>query len=172
MARADLAVGVAAGSSGLVVLDLDDHGHPLPERELLLPGIDLGDAPEAERVRSGVDVLQLLCRVRRAESLLHTPTTLTVRTPSGGIHLWYRVPAGQRFTARASRLGWQVDVRAGWSTAVAPGTVTESGRYQVVPPGTAPALLPRWFTLELARVGPAATARPSPALPAARLARK
>jgi hypothetical protein len=53
----------------------------------------------------------------------------------------------------AGRLGWQVDVRAGWSTAVAPGTVTAAGRYQAVGPETAPARLPRWVALELDRVG-------------------
>ncbi|WP_051708945.1 bifunctional DNA primase/polymerase [Streptomyces sp. NRRL S-350] len=146
------AVGVATGPSGLVVVDLDDHHHPLPERELVLPGIGLATVPEADGVRTGVDVLELLCRVRRAESLLHAPPTLTVRTPSGGVHLWYQA-GGARFTQGAGRLGWQIDVRAGWSTAVAPTTRTPAGCYQLTGPRSEPARLPRWLALELARVG-------------------
>ncbi|MEO3976767.1 bifunctional DNA primase/polymerase [Streptomyces sp. CAU 1734] len=149
----DFAVGVATGPSRLVVVDLDDHHHPLPDPALLLPGVDPASLPETEQVRTGVDVLELLCRVRRAESLLHAPPTLTVRTPSGGVHLWYEAGSGPRFVQGAGRLGWQVDVRAGWSTAVAPGTVTAAGRYQLVGPRTVPARLPRWLALELARVG-------------------
>lgn len=149
----DLAVGVATGPSGLLVLDLDDHHHQLPGRELVLPGLDLAAVPEADRVRTGVDVLELLCRVRRAESLLHAPPTLTVRTPGGGIHLWYRTHDAARFTQGSGRLGWQIDVRAGWSTAVAPTTRTPAGCYQVTGPVTEPARLPRWLALELARVG-------------------
>ncbi|MCG7523850.1 bifunctional DNA primase/polymerase [Streptomyces sp. OfavH-34-F] len=149
----DFAVGVATGPSGLVVVDLDDHHHPPPDAALLLPGLDPAAVPAVGSVRSGVDVLELLCRVRRAESLLHAPPTLTVRTPSGGLHLWYRVGSSGRFTQGSSRLGWQVDVRAGWSTAVAPGTVTAAGRYERFGPATEPARLPRWLALELTRVG-------------------
>ncbi|MFF2374956.1 bifunctional DNA primase/polymerase [Streptomyces xiamenensis] len=149
----DFGVGVATGPSGLVVLDLDDHDRPPPDRELLLPGVDLTQHPEPEPVRTGVDVLALLCRVRRADSLLDAPATLTVQTPSGGIHLWYRVGDNSRYVQGAGRLGWQVDVRAGWSTAVAPGTVTAAGRYRMAGLQEHPARLPRWVALELGRVG-------------------
>ncbi|WEH37836.1 bifunctional DNA primase/polymerase (plasmid) [Streptomyces sp. AM 4-1-1] len=151
----DFGVGVAAGPSGLVVLDLDDHDRPPPEQALLLPGVDLTQHQDTDlgRVRSGVDVLELLCRVRRAGSLLDTPATLTVQTPSGGIHLWYRAGETSRYVQGAGRLGWQVDVRAGWSTAVAPGTVTAAGRYRMVGHQERPARLPRWVALELDRVG-------------------
>lgn len=82
----DFGVGVAAGPSGLVVLDLDDHDRPPPEQALLLPGVDLTQHQDTDlgRVRSGVDVLQLLCRVRRAGSLLEAPATLTVQTRPAG----------------------------------------------------------------------------------------
>ncbi|MFD8882177.1 bifunctional DNA primase/polymerase [Streptomyces erythrochromogenes] len=151
----DFGVGVATGPSGLVVLDLDDHDRPPPDPALLLPGIDLTQHPDTDlgRVRTGADVLGLLCRVRRAGSLLDTPATLTVRTPSGGIHLWYRAPDRSRYVQGAGRLGWQVDVRAGWSTAVAPGTVTAAGRYRIAGQQESPVRLPRWVALELDRVG-------------------
>lgn len=149
----DFAVGVATGPSRLVVVDLDDHHHLPPDAGLLLPGVDLASFPEADRVRTGVDALELLCRVRRAESLLHAPPTLTVRTPSGGIHLWYRAGERARLVQGSSRLGWQIDVRAGWSSAVAPGTVTAAGRYERLGPATEPGRLPRWLALELTRVG-------------------
>ena len=151
----DFGVGVATGPSGLVVLDLDDHDRPPPEQALWLPGVDLTQHPDPDlgRVRTGADVLELLCRVRRAGSLLDTPATLTVRTPSGGIHLWYRAEDTSRYVQGAGRLGWQVDVRAGWSTAVAPGTVTTAGRYRMVGHQESPARLPSWVALELDRVG-------------------
>ncbi|MEU6406190.1 bifunctional DNA primase/polymerase [Streptomyces sp. NPDC046985] len=149
----DFAVGVATGPSRLVVVDLDDHHRQPPDAALLLPGIDLATTPGTGSVRTGVDVLELLCRVRRAESLLHAPPTLTVRTPSGGLHLWYRAESSGRFTQGSSQLGWQVDVRAGWSTAVAPGTVTTGGRYERLGPATEPVRVPRWLALELTRVG-------------------
>ncbi|MET7606271.1 bifunctional DNA primase/polymerase [Streptomyces avermitilis] len=85
--------------------------------------------------------------------MLETPATLTVQTPSGGIHLWYRTGDTSRYVQGAGRLGWQVDVRAGWSTAVAPGTVTAAGRYRTVGHQDRPARLPRWVALELDRVG-------------------
>ncbi|MGQ4402187.1 bifunctional DNA primase/polymerase [Streptomyces hayashii] len=151
----DFGVGVATGPSGLVVLDLDDHDRPPPEEARLLPGVDLTQHRDADlgRVRTGVDVLELLCRVRRAASLLELPATLTVQTPSGGIHLWYRTGDTSRYVQGAGRLGWQVDVRAGWSTAVAPDTVTAAGSYRMVGDQELPARLPRWVALELDRVG-------------------
>ncbi|MEU2769302.1 MULTISPECIES: bifunctional DNA primase/polymerase [Streptomyces] len=103
----DFGVTVAAGPSGLVVLDLDDHDRPPPGQALLLPGVDLAQHQDTDlgRVRSGVDVLELLCRVRRAGSLLDTPATLTVQIPSGGIHLWYQAGDTSRFVQCAGWLG-------------------------------------------------------------------
>jgi bifunctional DNA primase/polymerase-like protein len=59
--------------------------------------------------------------------------TLTVRTPTGGLHL-YAVPAGVvlRSTAgeRGNGLGWKFDTRAWGGYVVAPGSTTPDGRYE------------------------------------------
>jgi hypothetical protein len=65
--------GVAAGPSGLVLVDIDAHGGPHPPRLAtgLLPGIDLAAEPiprdawaNPARFRDGRDSLALLARVR------------------------------------------------------------------------------------------------------------
>ncbi len=41
---------------------------------------------------------------------------VTVTTPSGGRHLWYRAPAGDLRQAGGRRgIAWRVDIKAGWS---------------------------------------------------------
>lgn len=57
------------------------------------------------------------------------PETRTVRTPSGGLHLYYQVPAGCRVANSVSKLAPNVDVRAENGYVVAPGSVTEKGVY-------------------------------------------
>ena len=97
--------GVAAGPSGLVLVDIDAHGGPPPPTLAtgLLPGIDLATEaipPEAwddpARFRDGRDSLALLARLRGGPRPWptgpeHQP--VTAATPSGGAHLWYRAPA-------------------------------------------------------------------------------
>ena len=133
--------GVAAGPSGLVLVDIDAHRAPLPPRLAtgLLPGIDLAAEPipasrwnDPARFRDGRDTLTLLARLRGGPRPWppgpeHQP--VTVGTPSGGVHLWYQAPAGrlrQSLSDPQGRYGlaWQVDLKAGWSYGVAPGAVT------------------------------------------------
>ncbi|KAB7783671.1 AAA family ATPase [Methylorubrum populi] len=57
------------------------------------------------------------------------PETRTVRTPSGGLHLYYRVPVNCRVANSVGRLAANVDVRAENGYVVAPGSVTEKGVY-------------------------------------------
>ncbi|MFZ3491821.1 bifunctional DNA primase/polymerase [Streptomyces sp. 5.8] len=142
----EFGVGVATGPSGLVVLDLDDHDRPPPDQALLLPGIDLTQHPDTDlgQVRTGADVLGLLCRVRRAGSLLDTPATLTVQTPSGGRAGTCRARGG---SAGRSTYG------ASWSTAVAPGTPAAAGHCRIAGNQDSPVRLPRWGALELEHVG-------------------
>ncbi|MYS33418.1 bifunctional DNA primase/polymerase-like protein [Streptomyces sp. KhCrAH-43] len=147
-------IGVAAGPSNLLIVDLDMHQSTPPEAEKILPGLDLPEDLDPEAVRSGLDALALLCTLRRAPLLTESPETFSVRTPSGGLHLWYAVEDGTQWRMDSrGRLGWQIDIRADRSYAVAPGTCTRDGRY--VPEGTCrrPAPLPRWLANDLARAG-------------------
>jgi hypothetical protein len=146
--HAPYGIGIAAGPSGLCVLDLDT----------LKPGEDVPARWAAAGARCGEDVLAVVAD-EAGEEL--PGDTLTVRTPSGGLHLYYRVPAGVmlRNTSgeRGQGLGWKVDTRAWGGYVVAPGTVTDAGRYGYVWDG-AVAELPGWLVQRL-------TPAPLPAAP-------
>lgn len=112
-------IGVATGPSGLVVHDLDTAkpGETLPE-EWRMPG-----------VQDGEDVLAVLAD-RHNQPL--PADTLTVATPSGGLHLYYRAPDGVEFRTTAGKLGWKVDTRAHGGYVVAAGSTVDGCRYRVV----------------------------------------
>ncbi|MEU9616918.1 bifunctional DNA primase/polymerase [Streptomyces sp. NPDC048209] len=163
-------VGVAAGPSGLLILDVDRHGGDLPETSKILPGLDLPDGTTRGSIHDGLDVLALLCEVRNAPLLDVAPGTLTTITPSGGRHYWYRVPHGTTWKSGSSALGWQLDVKAGWGYAIAPGTVTTAGIYQADGPSRTVADLPAWLAADLKRTGHQDTkAEARPRVSAARL---
>jgi hypothetical protein len=108
-------IGIAVGRSNHVVLDLDTHGTlPLGWRE---PGI-----------ADGSDVLAVLAD-RAGQPW---PTTLTVRTPSGGTHLYYRTPAGAEIRNSASKVGPLIDVRGCGGYVVGAGSVTAVGTYEML----------------------------------------
>lgn len=94
-------VGVAAGLSHLVVIDLDrKNGH---------------DGPASWAA---------LCR----EHGIHAQT-VTVRTPSGGLHLWYQAPLGTELGPTAGLLGDGIDTRAGPGYVLVPPSSTSAGHY-------------------------------------------
>ena len=163
--------GVAAGPSGLALIDIANHGGPLPPDLAtgLLPGIDLAAEhlprhlwDDPGRYRAGRDTLHLLAQLRggsrpwRPEAG-HRPVSAT--TASGGTHLWYAAPAieglHQVLADPAGRhgLAWQVDLKAGWSYGVAPGATTRNGTYYVTGGNPArPGPLPDWLAAEIKRV--------------------
>jgi hypothetical protein len=170
------AVGIAAGPSRLVLVDIDAHGAVLPESLAtgLLPGIDL----TAERInpdewsqpgqyRDGRDALRLLALLRGGThpwpaGPQHRP--VTADTPSGGRHLWYRAPPGPLHQA-IGKLAWQVDIKAGWSYGLAPGTTTANGTYQHCDGDPAnPGTPPGWLAREIRRVAGPPPPRPETAL--------
>ncbi|WP_406292247.1 bifunctional DNA primase/polymerase [Embleya sp. NBC_00896] len=172
-------VGVACGPANLVVIDVDAHDAALPDRNRLLPGITIGEHVDLTGLASGYDSLALLAALRDAPDPTEDPDTLRVRTPSGGMHIWYRTPPTRKWlcssgssTGRA--LAWQVDVRGVGGYIVAPGTRTPTGAYTPVGTCRVPALLPTWLATELARTGhadrPQPPATPHPVPPRARLA--
>jgi hypothetical protein len=172
--------GAAAGPSGLVLIDIDAHHDQLPADMAtgLLPGIDLEAEPvppqvwdDPARYRDGRDALRLLATVRGGNhpwpaSEAHRP--VTVATPSGGRHLWYQAPAPGLRQALADPQGlhglaWQVDIKAGWSYGLAPGTTTRVGRYQILTGDPAsPGHMPGWLAREVTRVASLQPARSAP----------
>lgn len=162
---------VAAGPSRLVLLDIDAHNEPLPPTLAtgLLPGIDLRteqlhriEWSDITRWQDGRDTLRLLARVRGGPcpwpgDVTHQPVVAV--TPSGGRHLWYRVPDGSGDLRQAlsdphgrSGLGWQIDVKAGYSYGIAPGACTKSGWYEQRSGDIArPGAMPGWLAHEVRR---------------------
>lgn len=111
-------LGLATGPSGLVVLDFDAAKSP-------------------EEV-SGIEAF------RAVYPRTKLPATYTVRTGSGGWHLYYRahdVPLRNS----ASRLAQRVDTRAQGGYVLAPGSSIDGNNYVVTSKGPL-ANLPEWLT--------------------------
>ncbi|MEU0631017.1 bifunctional DNA primase/polymerase [Streptomyces sp. NPDC005989] len=156
--RPDLGVGVATGPAGLVVIDIDAHACELPDRDRLLPGVGISAGVDLTGLANGFHTLGVLAALRGAASPADDESTLRVRTPSGGLHVWYRNDGGHRWqcssgSGGARALAWQVDVRAHGGYIVAPGTVTPAGIYRPVGTVRVPAPLPAWLARELERTG-------------------
>ncbi|MEV7683925.1 bifunctional DNA primase/polymerase [Streptomyces sp. NPDC088341] len=159
-------VGVACGPAGLVVIDVDAHETPLPRRDRLLPGITIPASVSLRGLRHGYHSLALLAALRGADDPAQDRSTLRVRTPSGGLHIWYAAGPGQTWRCSAGSspgraLAWQVDVRAHGGYIIAPGTETAAGTYRALGSARYPARLPDWLAAELARTGH----RPVPPVP-------
>jgi hypothetical protein len=120
-------VGIAAGKSGLLVIDLDQAG---------------GDAPPPRfaGAGNGRDVLALLA----AEAGAEMPTdTYTVATP-GGSHLYFRAPVGLNCRNSVGALGWKIDSRCHGGYVVGAGSQRPEGSYRVTRPSPV-AELPGWL---------------------------
>ncbi|MEV8536684.1 bifunctional DNA primase/polymerase [Streptomyces sp. NPDC051211] len=169
-------IGVATGPAGLVVIDVDAHAGAVPARDRILPGIGIPDSVDLTGLANGFHTLAVLAALHGAPDPAGDENTLRVRTPSGGLHLWYRAGAGRSWlcstgSSRGRALAWQVDVRGEGGYIVAPGTVTEAGRYEAVGPCRTPAELPDWLAGELARTGHLARAQGSQGSPGSQFAR-
>ncbi|MGW3585530.1 bifunctional DNA primase/polymerase [Streptomyces rubiginosohelvolus] len=157
-AHPGLGVGVSCGPAGLVIIDIDAHERHPPGRDRLLPGIPIPDAVDLTGLATGFHTIGLLAALRGATSPADDDTTLRVRTPSGGLHVWYRARPGHQWqcstgSGAGRALAWQVDVRAYGGYIVAPGTPTRAGTYEPVGSVREPALLPDWLACELERTG-------------------
>lgn len=139
-------IGVVAGKSGLVVIDLDTHG-TIPD-DWQLPG-----------VTDGRDVLALICEWAGMDFPLGE--TYTVKTASGGWHLYYRVPEGSRFTNSVSVLGPCVDVKVNNGYVVGAGSRTAAGEYEVLYDKPVQPL-PPWIARLLAQPEPETHPHPGP----------
>jgi hypothetical protein len=125
-------IGIACGASGLAVLDLD-----VPRNGKVQPD----QAP-------GADMFNSLCRMHRQQ----VPATFTVRTPSGGRHLYFTVP-GTELRNSAGRLAPLIDVRAAGGYVVAPGSRIDGKPYAVID-STPPAPFPSWIAALLQKSDP------------------
>lgn len=143
-------VGILTGrgaGGGLVVIDLDMRK----------------DGTEIEGrwadVQGGTDVLEALA----AEAGADWPDTYTVLTPSGGLHLYFRQPQGERIGCATGdgeagpHLGPLVDVRGVGGLVIAAGSYSPAqGRpyERVSAPEVLPQELPEWLLTLLRRRAP------------------
>lgn len=126
-------IGIAAGPSRLVVIDLDTVKGP----------DDLPPAEWAEHgVRNGAEVFRAL-QEQHDESPL-VPDTFGVATVSGGAHLYFAAPAALELRNSAGKLGWKVDTRAGGGYVVGPGSIVNNRSYEITSNASA-AVLPDWL---------------------------
>ncbi|MFZ4137190.1 bifunctional DNA primase/polymerase [Streptomyces koyangensis] len=126
----DWNIGLACGPARLVVVDLDKPKNGT-------------DAPD------GAANLLALCE-RAGQPL---PATRTVRTASGGTHLYFSAPDGTHLRNTAGTLGPLIDTRAHGGYVLAPGSVINGRAYRV----QGPALirpLPGWLLARLAAPHP------------------
>ncbi|WP_328466648.1 bifunctional DNA primase/polymerase [Streptomyces sp. NBC_00448] len=143
-------VGIATGPAGLLVVDLDT-----------LKPTDEKGTPDGET--------NFLALCERAGRVM--PHTRTIRTPSGGRHLYFTAPPGTRLTNTAGTLAEKVDTRAWGGQVVAPGSGTPQGPYAVLDDSPV-AKLPEWLQSALTAPQGTRTApiRPTPTRQAGRLA--
>jgi bifunctional DNA primase/polymerase-like protein len=152
-------IGVSCGPAGLIVIDIDAHAVDFPSRDKVLPGIPIHDQVDLTGLANGYHSLALLAALRGQPSPAADDGTLRVRTPSGGLHVWYQAGPHYAFSCSSSTgggraaLAWQVDVRAHGGYIIAPGTTTEAGTYTPIGKTRTPAPLPDWLAGELARTG-------------------
>ncbi|MCX4824400.1 bifunctional DNA primase/polymerase [Streptomyces sp. NBC_01142] len=128
----DYNLGIAAGPSGLVVVDLDVPKHDQ-------------DVPPAETpsyVADGSDMFAVLAE-RHGQTL--PIQTYSVRTASGGTHLYFAAPADVELRNTAGTLGWKIDTRASGGYVVGAHSSVDGKPYSVVH-DVPPVPLPNWLT--------------------------
>ncbi|MFG2138854.1 bifunctional DNA primase/polymerase [Streptomyces sp. NPDC048650] len=125
----------------------------LPPHHLI--GIDLD-------TKHGADALTAL-RLLAEQHRFPLPPTVTVRTPSGGRHLWLTGPPAPPVPNSVGRLAPGIDIRGAGGYLVGPGSLTARGRYVLAPgaphvPAPAPHAL---LALLTARPATRTAARPT-----------
>jgi hypothetical protein len=152
-ARPDSVPGISLGPARLVVLDCDSAAHG-----------QLTAAPWAGMagVRDGLDVLAEV--FRRHRQAFPPRDTLRVSTPSGGVHVYYRLPAGLEVVSKPLAAGSLVDVKSRGGYVVAPGSATRAGLYRRTGDTIEPAPAPGWLIAYLTGTGhiPARATRAAP----------
>jgi len=125
-------IGIAPGRCHLLVIDLDRPKHS-------------GDTAPAKWALPGVtDGASMLAALAEQHHQPYPGDTYTVRTGSGGTHLYFTAPTADAWRNTTGTLGWKIDTRAGGGCVVAAGSTTPHGVYRVLR-DTVPAPLPAWL---------------------------
>jgi hypothetical protein len=123
-------VGIACRPSQLLVVDLDRPKEPWKLHGTEWAYLHQGYGPYV----TGEDLFEEMCWKYAPDGSGPVGSTYTVRTGSGGLHLYYRWPDSWPHTSQASPVKGVIDVRGNggqWGGYVlAEGCVTDSGPYQ------------------------------------------
>ncbi|MGX1975478.1 bifunctional DNA primase/polymerase [Streptomyces kronopolitis] len=129
-------IGIATGPSRLVVIDLDVPKHDR----------DVPPAGTPATVTSGADALAELAEQHGQQ---WPGDTYTIRTASGGTHLYFETPESVNLRNTAGSLGWKIDTRAGGGYVVGTGSMVADTAYTLASNADV-APLPDWLTKLLA----------------------
>lgn len=99
-------------------------------------------------VKKGKPGLESLAQLEREHGEL--PPTLTVTTPTGGKHLYFRVPVP--VSSPADKFAPGIDIRSAGAYVVGPGSVVDDKAYEVVDPAAPIADAPPWLVERLCRM--------------------
>ncbi|MDF4250452.1 bifunctional DNA primase/polymerase [Streptomyces sp. WMMB303] len=135
-AAGDYNIGIATGPSRLVVIDLDT-----PK--------DTSDAPPPDAPAGVICGEDALAALAEEHGQSYPCETYTVRTGSGGTHLYFAAPAGAELRNTAGRLAWKVDTRAGGGYVVGAASGVDGRSYTVLHDAPV-APLPAWLAALLA----------------------
>ncbi len=136
----DSNLAISTGPANLVVIDLDvNKSGEEPPTPYNTPGIV-----------NGWDVFALAVEKYGAQ---WPGDTLNVMTPSGGLHIYWRLPQGLVVNPSAKKFGWQVDVRAAKSYIIAPTSSTAAGAYRRIGDVLQPRMAPDWVLHHLRGTG-------------------
>lgn len=136
----EMNIGIATGPARLVVIDLDANKNgATPPAPFNVPGVVDG---------RGVFALAL----ERYKARFPTDT-VTVATPSGGLHIFWQLPDGITINKSEGAFGWDIDVRAAGSYIVAPTSTTPDGEYRRLGDVADVAPLPGWVRHHLEGTG-------------------
>lgn len=103
----EMMLGLPAGANGLLVIDLDKAKKP-------------GEL-------DGLEEFQALCARHDYDFMSQT---LRAQTPSGGLHVFYKMPAGRELRNTAKRLGNAIDTRGHGGYVILAPSKNKHGQYQ------------------------------------------
>ncbi len=89
--------------------------------------IDLDMSKDTDGV-SGIDAFEAICAENGIDNFLYELDTLTVKTPSGGYHLYFRSPFK---VANANTFPNLIDVRGAIGYVVGPGSKIDAGEWKI-----------------------------------------
>jgi RecA-family ATPase len=119
---------------------------------VLCDGMEVLD-PDVKRKHQGIDGLASLDDLVDTYAL--DTNTFTVQTPTGGRHLYYRLPDGEQVRNSADQIAKGIDVRGYHGFVVGPGSTINGVPYEIVN-DVEPLEAPRWLIKAAGRPTPKA----------------